>query len=369
MNTSQQLIDTFYRYSRPWLFRLDPEQIHDRAIRGLGIVSTNPSLLSLLEQLGPETDPRLVVHAFGQNMPLPLGIAAGFDKNAVAFPAMLALGFGTVETGTVTPLPQSGNPKPRVFRLPEDHALINRMGFPNHGIETVVNQLVLRRQSNRLIGCNIGPNKISVETGTAPADFALAWKRVAPYCSYVAINISSPNTPGLRTQQRADALHAILQAIEDVRPPHWRRPLVLKISPDLAREELEDIVAVAHRFRIDAIAATNTTLDRPATLRSKNASETGGLSGQPLVQRSVATVRQLVDLVEGRIAIIAAGGIFTGRDVLAAISAGALFAQTYTGFIYRGPSMPVLVQAEMQTLLDRHSIPNLDSLRGTNYVV
>jgi dihydroorotate dehydrogenase len=280
---------------------------------------------------------------------------------------LLALGFGSVETGTVTPIPQEGNPKPRVFRLTEDRGLINRMGFPNRGVETVVNNLISLRQPSRLVGCNIGPNKISVEMGRAPEDFVRAWKRVAPYSSYVAVNISSPNTPGLRTHQRADALDAILFALRRERNTHQCRPLVLKISPDLAEGELGDVVSVALKHRVDAIAATNTTLDRPDTLRSQYASQSGGLSGAPLAQRSSATVRRLVQLVDGKVDIIAAGGIFSGRDVLAAISAGATFAQTYTGFIYRGPSMPALVQSEMLALMDKHGIPNLTEFRGSRF--
>lgn len=369
MRASERAIDRLYRLSRPGLFHLDPEGVHDRAIRSLATISSDPRLLVSLERSAPEPDPRLRVRIFDQELSLPLGVAAGFDKNAVAFPALLALGFGTVETGTVTPLPQPGNPKPRVFRLSEDRALINRMGFPNRGVEDVLNNLIRLRQPSRIVGCNIGPNKSSVEAGTAPDDFATAWKRVAPYSSYVAVNISSPNTPGLRTHQRADALEAILTAIRGERVRRQQRPLVLKISPDMTDEELEAIVEVALRFRVAAIAATNTTLDRPASLRSKNASETGGLSGLPLATRSVATVRRLVQLVDGQSAIIAAGGIFSGRDVLSAISAGAMFAQTYTGFIYRGPMMPALVQNEMLTLMDQHDIPDLDALRGSNYRV
>lgn len=367
MISAARALDALYRMTRPGLFQLDPETIHDRAIRSLHALSSDPLLVEAVRRIAPAPDPRLAVHAIGQALTLPLGIAAGFDKNAVAFPALLALGFGTVETGTVTPLPQAGNVKPRVFRLSEDCGLINRMGFPNDGVETVVNNLVRFRQPKRLVGCNIGPNRISVEEGRAPEDFATAWRRVAPYCSYVAINISSPNTPGLRNHQRADALQEILRSLRGERAGRQRRSLVLKISPDLSESEIEDIVDVALKFRVDAIAATNTTLDRPATLRSANAMEVGGLSGHPVAPRAVATVRRLVSLVEGQIAIIAAGGIFNGRDVLSAISAGALFTQTYTGFIYRGPAMPALVQAEMLALMDRHDIPNLDALRGSNY--
>lgn len=367
MSACDRALDSLYRLSKPGLFHLDPERVHDRAIRSLARTSRRALLLNALFLCAPEPDPRLAVQIFNQELPLPLGIAAGFDKNAVAFPALLALGFGSVETGTVTPLPQSGNPRPRVFRLPEDRGLINRMGFPNNGVESVVNNLIALRQPSRLVGCNIGPNKASVEEGRAPEDFARAWRRVAPYCSYVAVNISSPNTPGLRSHQRADALDAILLAVRRERNARQHRPLVLKISPDLSGDELEDVVSVALKHRVDAIAATNTTLDRPASLRSAHARESGGLSGAPLAQRSAAIVRQLARLVDGQALVIAAGGIFTGRDVLSAISSGASFAQTYTGFIYRGPAMPALVQWEMLDLMEKHGIPDLTQLRGSGF--
>jgi dihydroorotate dehydrogenase len=367
MNAADRALDALYRLSKPGLFQLDPEGVHDSAIRALRIASRDDLMLGALSRFTPAPDPRLAIQIFDQILPLPLGVAAGFDKNAVAFPALLALGFGSVETGTVTPVPQAGNPKPRVFRLSDDRGLINRMGFPNQGVEAVVNNLISLRQPSRLVGCNIGPNKISVEEGRAPQDFAHAWKRVAPYCTYVAVNISSPNTPGLRSHQRADALEAILVALRRARNTRQRRPLVLKISPDLTDGELDDVVSVALKHRVDALAATNTTLERPVTLRSRHAIETGGLSGAPLAQRASATVRRLVQLVEDQAVVIAAGGIFTGRDVLAAVSAGATFAQTYTGFIYRGPAMPALVQAEMLALMDKHGIPNLTELRGSNF--
>lgn len=367
MNASDWAIDALYRLGKPGLFQLDPEGMHDRAIGALRVASHDDLLLSTLSRLSPEPDPRLSVEVFNHVLSLPLGVAAGFDKNAVAFPALLALGFASVETGTVTPLPQTGNPKPRVFRLPTERGLINRMGFPNLGVEAVVNNLIALRQPSRLVGCNIGPNKAAVEEGRAPDDFVHAWKRVAPYCSYVAVNISSPNTPGLRSHQRADALEAILLAVRKERNQRQRRPLVLKISPDLTEEELNDVVAVALKHRVDAIAATNTTLDRPTTLHSTHATESGGLSGLPLARRAAASVQQLVRLVNGQIAIIAAGGIFTGRDVLAAISAGATFTQTYTGFIYRGPAMPALVRSEMLALMNKHGIPDLTELRGSGF--
>ncbi len=367
MNASDRALDALYRLGKPGLFQLDPERVHDRAIRSLKTISHDALLREALSRLTPEPDPRLSVQVFNQDLPMPLGIAAGFDKNAVAFPALLALGFGSVETGTVTPLPQTGNPRPRVFRLPEDDGLINRMGFPNNGVEAVVNNLIALRQPSRMVGCNIGPNKTAVEEGRAPEDFVLAWKRVAPYCSYVAVNISSPNTPGLRSHQRADALEAILLAVRKERNSRQRRPLVLKISPDLTEGELEDVVSVALKHRVDAIVATNTTLDRPASLQSPHATESGGLSGAPLAHRASATVSRLVQLVDDRAAIIAAGGIFTGRDVLAAISAGATFVQTYTGFIYRGPAMPALVRSEMLALMDTLGIPNLTELRGSGF--
>lgn len=369
MKRSEHALDALYRLSRPGFFRIDPESIHDQSIGALAAASEEPAFVSAIERLAVAPDARLAVSIFEHRLPHPLGIAAGFDKNALVFPALLALGFGSVETGTVTPLPQAGNPKPRVFRLPEDQGLINRMGFPNRGVEEVVNNLVRLRQPDRLVGCNIGPNKSAVDENRTAEDFVTAWRRVAPYCSYVAINISSPNTPGLRSHHQADALEAILSAVRRERASRQRRPVMLKISPDLEEIGLEEIVDVALRYRVDAIAATNTTLDRPASLRSASASEPGGLSGRPLARRSAESVRKLVALSQDRIAIVAVGGIFSGRDVLSAISAGATFAQTYTGFIYRGPAMPALVQAEMLQLMDRYGIPDLDALRGTNFRV
>ena len=180
MNASERAIDALYRLGRPGLFRIEPEGVHDRAIGSLSAISADPILLQMLERLAPEPDRRLAVRIFDQELSLPLGIAAGFDKNALDFPALLALGFGTVETGTVTPVPQLGNPKPRVFRLPEDSALVNRMGFPNHGVEAVLNNLIRLRQPSRLVGCNIGPNKSSVEAGTAPAGAEPARRSTAP---------------------------------------------------------------------------------------------------------------------------------------------------------------------------------------------
>lgn len=367
MNRANALANGIYRSLAPTLFRLDPETVHDWSIQRLAQVSGDPVLLSVVGRVAPEPSPRLQVRIFDRTLALPVVVAAGFDKNAVTFPALLALGFGGVETGTVTPLPQAGNPKPRVFRLPEDRALINRMGFPNLGVETVVNNLVRLRRPDALVGCNIGPNKASVEGGTAVDDFIAAWRRVVSYCAYVALNVSSPNTPGLRTHQRADHLESILSPLRAERMKRQRRPLVIKLSPDLDLSDLEAIVDVAIRYGVDGIVATNTTIDRPPTLRSSSAAESGGLSGRPLAAKSAQTVRHLVRLADGRASIIAAGGIESGRDVLTAISCGAAFVQVYTGFIYRGPAMPGLIQQEMLDLMDRHGIRDLAELRCSGY--
>lgn len=316
----------------------------------------------------PAPDPRLAVQAFGTTFPTPLGVAAGLDKNAVAFPALLALGFSFVEVGTVLPSPQAGNPKPRVFRLPKDLALINRMGFPSNGLDAVAASLQQRYRPRHLLGCNVGPNKTSVEAGTVATDCIAGLERIGPFGAYSVINVSSPNTARLRDLQGKAALRALLREITSAVPPHRSGPLLIKLSPDLTGPELHDVLDVVDEIGIDGVVATNTTLSRPPGLRSRAGSEGGGLSGRPLSPLASRMVRTIAQETNGKLAIIAAGGIFTGSDVLAAIAAGATLAQVYTGFIYRGPAMPQQVNAEMLDLMDRHGVRSLGELRGVGLV-
>jgi dihydroorotate dehydrogenase len=357
------ILDRLYQLAKPAIFRQDPEADHERAVKMLSVASRHEMALRALQALKPEADPRFETTAFGVTFPFPLGIAAGFDKNAVAFPALLALGFGHVEVGTITPRPQAGNERPRVFRLIEDQALINRMGFPGNGVAEAVSSLANLKRTGMVVGCNIGPNKASVESGTAVDDLVAAYRAVAASASYVAINISSPNTSQLRDLQRPQALRELLEAVNDERSGLLRKPLLLKISPDLSDQELLDLLDVATELSIDGIIATNTTLERPATLRSPARSETGGLSGAPLSFISARIVRRIARETRGKLPIVAAGGIATGADVVAAISAGATVAQTYTGFVYRGPAMARDVAVEIDQELDRIGVTSLGELR------
>lgn len=354
----------FYAIAKALAFRLDAESVHDRALSGLGVASRSRPLLRVLDRSFGSADPRLHVSLFGRTFPGPLGVAAGLDKNGVAAPALQALGFAFVEVGTITPEPQPGNPKLRVFRLPEDEALINRMGFPGQGVETVTRQLTAHGSRLGIVGCNIGPNKASVAGGRADDDCAAVFTRLRDAAAYVVVNVSSPNTARLRELQGKDAFRVLLSRVLDARPLGCPTPVLVKIAPDLSDAELDDILLVATDVGLDGIVATNTTLARSASLKSAARSETGGLSGAPLRLRALEVVRRIHGTTGGRLPIIAVGGILAGADVLAAIAAGAHLAQTYTGFIYRGPSMARDVQREMLELLVRWGIPTLEAARG-----
>jgi dihydroorotate dehydrogenase len=358
------IADRLYRLARPALFRQDPEADHERAMEMLSLASRNAAISRLLKVAQPKWDDRFATKAFGIHVPFPLGIAAGFDKNAVAFPALLALGFGHVEVGTITPRPQPGNERPRVFRLVEDQALINRMGFPGNGVAEAVSSLVALKRTGMVVGCNIGPNKASVENGTVADDLVAGYRAVAASASYVAINISSPNTDHLRELQQADILRELLAAVNAERTGLQWRPLLLKISPDLSDRELFELLNVATEAKIDGIIATNTTISRPPDLRSPNRAEAGGLSGAPLSFISAGIVRRIASETKGAMPIIAAGGIRSGADVVAAISLGATLVQTYTGFVFRGPAMARGVATEIDRELARIGAGSLEELRA-----
>ena len=353
-----------YRLLKPLQFRLEPERAHEAVMALLHRAARSPRLCALLRARYARDDPRLAVGALGRTFASPLGIAAGFDKNGVAVPALLALGFGFVEVGTVTPLPQAGNPRPRIFRLPEDRALINRMGFPGEGMAAVRRNLARTAGRNGVLGLNIGPNRERV----AQADeecLALIAGLHGCRPAYFVVNVSSPNTARLRELQGPEALRRLLAAIRAGWPAEAPRvPLLLKIAPDLTDRELDDVLAVATEARLDGIVATNTTIERPAGLRSPNRAQQGGLSGKPLARRTLAVVRQIYRQTGGQLPIIAAGGIFTGADALAAIAAGATLVQTYTGFIYEGPGMARRAMRDLADLLDRRGIASLEDARG-----
>jgi dihydroorotate dehydrogenase len=359
------VIDLAYRAAKPLLFRADPERVHDRVIAALGLISRSPGALRVLGRLGTPDDPRLAVEVAGMRLPGPVGIAAGLDKNGIAYPALHAFGWDYVEVGTITPKSQPGNPKPRVFRLPDDRALINRMGFPGQGADAIAMHLVERRNASVPIGCNIGPNKANVEAGldAVIADCRLLASRFASRASYLVVNISSPNTAKLRDLQGKEALRELLTEVKAAIPADRPKPLFVKIAPDLTDVEISDVVGVAQEVGITGIVATNTTIARPKSLTSPAKSETGGLSGAPLTARSLEVVSQIVRESKGSVPVIAVGGIASGADAIAALRAGASAVQVYTGMIYEGPGLARRIKRAITAELDRIGGRSLADLR------
>jgi len=286
-------------------------------------------------------DARLEREVFGLKFDNPVGLAAGFDKDAKLFDELASFGFGFVEIGTVTPLPQDGNPKPRLFRVKDDSGLINRMGFNNQGIEAVVARL-RRRKTNITIGGNIGKNKVTPNE-KAVADYEICFEKLFPYVDYFAVNVSSPNTPGLRDLQEKAPLTALLNRLQELNSAkESRKPILLKIAPDLTNEQLDDIIEIVAGTKIDGVVATNTTIDRSGLKTDKTKVEaigSGGLSGKPVRVRSTEVIKYLADKSNRAFPIIGVGGIHSAEDALEKLDAGATLLQVYTGFIYEGPSL------------------------------
>ena len=324
----------YQRLVRPILFSLSPETAHHLAIRSLRTASHLPSVLSWLERFKPPPNPKTV---FGLMFPNPIGLAAGFDKSGVAMPAWAALGFGFVEIGTVTAKPQPGNPRPRIFRYPEQQALINRLGFNNDGADVVAARLRALRESGQWpaipIGINLGKSK-ATPIEQAVADYVYSFRSLAPLADYVVLNVSSPNTPGLRTLQEHDALEKLLAAIRRENES-TRKPILLKIAPDLSISELEQIIIACEQNAIAGIIATNTTLDHSAIPASRD--QTGGLSGRPLREKSTEFVRAITS--RSQLPVIASGGITDTASAREKFEAGAQLLQVYTGYVYRGPGL------------------------------
>ena len=305
-------------------------------------------------------DPRLAVEAFGLSFPNPLGVAAGFDKNAEVPDAMLALGFGFTEIGTVTPKPQVGNPRPRLFRLPEDSAVINRMGFNNEGHAAALRRLEARRGRGGIVGVNIGANKDSADR---IGDYVQGISRFTHVASYFTVNISSPNTPGLRGLQSRAELEQLLSRLNDERARHEAQPpMLLKIAPDLREDELEDIAAACGGGAVDGIIVSNTTLSRDG-LRSGHAKEHGGLSGLPLLALSTRQLARMFVLTDGRIPLVGAGGVHDGASALMKIRAGASLVQLYSALVYQGPGLVIGILNHLAAEAARHG-GSLASLRG-----
>ncbi len=333
----------FYdRILRPLLFRLDPETAHNLAMTTLSRVSQNRFLLGLLPR---ERDPGLERTVFGLKFPNPVGLAAGMDKNAAALPAWEALGFGFVEAGTITAKPQPGNPKPRIFRLPEQRALINRLGFNNEGADAVATRLQRLQHAGRWpkipVGLNLGKSKVT-PVEEAAADYVHSFERLFALGDYFVLNVSSPNTPGLRSLQGREALDGLLRAVQEKNAElstsnaGAMKPVLVKIAPDLEFSQIEEILDLVKIHKLAGIVATNTTLDK-SSLPERWRGEQGGLSGVPLRKKST----QIVEFIAQRtsVPVIAAGGIFDARSAWEKIDAGAALVQIYTGFIYRGPGL------------------------------
>ncbi len=317
---------------RPILFRLDAEAAHDFSMSALALAGHFPRLLA--GGFGGAA-PRIETEVFGIRFPNPVGLAAGMDKNALALPAWEALGFGSAEIGTITAKPQPGNPRPRLFRYPAQGAFINRFGFNNDGADAVAARLARLKASGRWpripVGINLGKSKVT-PASQAPADYRTSFERLLPFGDYFVINVSSPNTPGLRELQHHDALSAIVVALRDF---NTDKPLLVKIAPDLSPEQLDSIIPLLGGGGVSGVIATNTTLDHSAIPADRD--EQGGLSGAPLAARATGILRQLKAATD--LPIIASGGIMNGDDARNRMEAGAALVQIYTGFVYRGPGL------------------------------
>lgn len=331
-----------YPLLRQLLFLLDPEQGHRLILNVLRLVQRIPGLLPLLRAVYGVRSETLASEVMGLTFPNPVGLAAGLDKNAECVPAFLGLGFGSVELGTVTPVAQPGNSPKRLFRLPRQHALINRMGFPSVGVDRFLSNLRTVDKPG-IIGINIGKNK-NTPNESAADDYLAAFRAVYSIADYVTINVSSPNTPQLRALQTGEALGELLATLkhEQIMLGKTRRvyvPIALKIAPDLDSSELETIAELALEHKIDAVIATNTTIDRSGVEHELLAQETGGLSGLPLKEKTTEVIRTLYNVLKGRIPIIGVGGIENADDAWEKMVAGADLVQVYTGFIYQGPAL------------------------------
>lgn len=326
----------------PLFRRMEAESAHDLIQRLLRQAQGNALGRRLLRDMAGEL-PELPVEAFGLRFPNPIGVAAGFDKNATVCDGLAELGFGHIEVGTLTPRGQAGNPRPRVFRLPEDQALINRMGFPNRGVEDALTRLKLLPRPRRwVLGISLGKQKVTALEDAAE-DYVTVMRAVYPHADYLAANVSSPNTPDLRNLQGSAYLDRLLERLVSERnrlaeARGERRPLLLKIAPDLTHAELDQILEAALRHGIDGLIATNTTLSRE-NLRSEKRHEPGGLSGRPLRDKSTAIIAHIHRSAGGRLPVIGVGGVFDPEDARAKLDAGAVLVQVYTGMVYRGPGI------------------------------
>lgn len=345
-----------YGLLRPILFRLEPENAHRltlNLLRMMPHIRTEPSLPSLRTAVA------------GLRFENPVGIAAGFDKNAEALDPLLRVGFGFVEAGTVTPLPQPGNPQPRMFRLTEDEAIINRLGFNNAGLDAAMDKFRERawnRGPKGVVGINLGANRDSRDR---IGDYAIGVERAAPFVDYIAINISSPNTPGLRTLQSKDELAELLARVMAARG-HRKTPIFLKVAPDVTDSDIGDIAVAVVSAGVDALIVSNTTVERPATLKSRHAREGGGLSGRPLMARSTEVLKAFRKATVGAVPIIGVGGIANADDAYAKIRAGASLVQLYSALVYQGPRLVGEIKAGLAAHLKADGFERVELAVGAD---
>lgn len=354
---------------RPLFFRLDPERAHRVAMQALKLAGRAPFLLQLFSGMKTWHDPRLGVEAFGLFFRNPVGLAAGYDKNAVAVQELGALGFGHLELGTVTPLPQAGNPVPRIFRLPEDQAIINRMGFPNEGTEKILPRLkrLGQHKPGALLGVNLGKGW-GTPLASAAADYSVLLQQYHPYVDFFVINVSSPNTPGLRQLQAKGALEALLGEVAQT----WQSvcpsvPLLIKIAPDLSWAEVDAMLEVVLSSGLRGIVATNTTVSRGSLTSPRRVrDEGGGLSGLPLRQRATEVIRHIYRQTGGKLPIVGVGGVDSADAALEKILVGASLVQVYTGMIFQGPGLVQTINRGLTQQMERLGVDNLSALVGIN---
>jgi len=334
---------------KPFLFLFDPEWVHHTVFKSIKIANKIPGVSSLLRTAYVVKDKSLERKLFGLTFPNPVGLAAGFDKDAKLFQELSHFGFGFVEIGTLTPKPQDGNPKKRMFRLAEDEGLINRMGFNNEGVEAAVKRL--KKNRGVLIGGNIGKNKIT-SNQEAVSDYIFCFNALFDFVDYFVVNVSSPNTPNLRALQDKEPLTHLLSTLKELnKKKQSPKPILLKIAPDLTEDQLKDIIEIVTSVKIDGVIASNTTLNRDG-LQSSQKNEIGGLSGKPVKDRSTAVIRFLAENNNSAFPIIGVGGIHTPEDAIEKLKAGASLIQLYTGFVYEGPGVVKKINKSLLQLKD-----------------
>lgn len=354
MTTSFKLFDL----ARPAIFALDSETGHRLAIKALKAVPLRRSLS------GQAQDPGLAIDVAGLTFPNPVGVAAGFDKDAEVPDALLALGFGFTEVGSITPRPQAGNPKPRLFRLTEDKGVINRMGFNNAGAEAALERLEARNWREGLVGINIGANKDSEDR---IADYADMARVMTPYASYLAVNVSSPNTPGLRALQDEAALAALIDRVSEARGDAAGEkvpPIFLKVAPDLEPQDVDAISRIAIEKKLGALIVSNTTISRPE-LASRHAGETGGLSGEPLRELALQRIRDFRTATGGQLPLVGVGGISSAEHAWERIRAGASLVQLYSGMVYHGPTLGAQIAKGLSRIMAREGVTSIAEAVGS----